>query len=369
MGDTGRRSRLLRGCLCCDPQPKFEAAAVSRRGLIAGGAVAAGAAALGGLGFASNASAQAKPHRIDVHHHISPTPWVEALKKAKRDNGAVNNWTVERSLDDMDKGGVATAVVSPTTPQVSFLDRDEAAHVARASNDFAKKLTVDHPGRFAMFGMLPLPHVDESLKEIEYALDTLKADGICMLTSYGDKWLGHPQFAPVMDELNRRKATVYTHPTTANCCHNLMPEVGDSIIEYSTDTTRTIASLVLSRTSQRCRDINFIFSHGGGTMPFIAERFLRLPKSDKKRYGSWTGEEILAEFKRFHYDTAQASHPMAMAALTKLVPVSQIVFGTDFPYRKATDYAEALPKLFGPDDLKAIDRDNALKLLPHLKAA
>ena len=305
--------------------------------------------------------------RIDVHHHVTPPPWLAALKKAKRNSPPVDNWTVQRSLDDMDKGWVATAVVSPTTPHVSFLDRDEAARVARASNEFSKKLTLDHSGRFAMFGMLPLPHVEESLKEIEYALDTLKADGICMLTSYGDKWLGHPQFAPVMDELNRRKVTVYTHPTAATCCHNLLPEVRDSIIEYGTDTTRTIASLVFSRTSQRHKDINFIFSHAGGTMPFLAERFLRMPQS--KKYASWKEEEILTELQRFHYDTAQSSNAMTIAALTKLVPVSQIVFGTDYPYRNASEYVTALAKLFGPSDLAVIDRENALKILPHLKTA
>ncbi|HVY59437.1 MAG TPA: amidohydrolase family protein [Xanthobacteraceae bacterium] len=365
MKPKGRFGALSGACSCCESQSGFGASALTRRAVLGGGA----AAAFGALASVSPAAAQTKPHRIDVHHHVSPAPWVEVLKKAKLDTPPVSNWSVQKSLDDMDQGGVATAVVSPTTPHVAFLERDEAAHIARASNDFAKKLTADHPGRFAMFGMLPLPHVEESLREIEYALDTLKADGVCVLTSYGDKWLGHPQFAPVMDELNRRKATVYTHPTAANCCHNLLPEVGDSIIEYATDTTRTIASLVLSRTTQRCKDISFIFSHGGGTMPFIAERFLRLPKSDKKRYGSWSEAEILAELKRLHYDTAQASHPTAMAALTRLIPVSQIVFGTDYPYRKATDYVAALGGLFGPDDLKAIDRENALRLLPRLKSA
>ena len=96
----------------------------------------------------------------------------------------------------------------------------------------------DHPGRFGMFAMLPLPYIDECLKEIEYAFDTLKVDGIGMMTSYGDKWLGYPQFAPVFDELNRRKATVYTHPTSPNCCVNLVQGVNDATVDWAADTTR-----------------------------------------------------------------------------------------------------------------------------------
>jgi len=145
--------------------------------------------------------------------------------------------------------------------------------------------------------------------EIAYALDTLKADGIGLLTSYGDKWLGDPAFAPVMEELNRRKAIVYTHPTTASCCGNLIPDVPDAIVEWGTDTTRTIAGLV-SGTAARCRDVTFIFSHGGGTMPFLAERFQRLPQANPKVAARLPGG-VDAELRRFYYDTAQAAHPYA----------------------------------------------------------
>ena len=140
----------------------------------------------------------------------------------------MSGWTPQRSIEDMDKAGIATAMTSPTTPQVGFLPPADAARVAREANEYAKRLMADHPGRFGVFAMLPLPYVDESLKEIEYAFDTLKVDGIGMMTSYGDKWLGHPQFAPVFEELNRRKATVYTHPTSANCCVNLVQGMSDA---------------------------------------------------------------------------------------------------------------------------------------------
>ncbi len=206
-------------------------------------------------------------HRIDAQHHIVAPTWLDAVKKAGLDNPPMSSWTPQRSIEDIDKAGTATPITSPTTPQVGLLSAPDAARIARESNEYAKRLVVDFPRRFGVFAMLPMPHVDESLKEIECAFDTLHADGIGMMTSYGDKWLGYPQFAPVFDELNRRKATVYTHPTAANCCVNLVQGISDAAVEYGADTTRTIVSLIFSGASQRYADINFIFSHGCGVLP------------------------------------------------------------------------------------------------------
>jgi len=279
----------------------------------------------------------------------------------------VRDWTPEKSLADMDRAGVATALTSITTPATRFLDDSGARKVARECNEYSAKLGADSRGRFGTFAAMPMPHVEATLQEIAYALDTLKADGIALLTSYGDKWLGDPAFAPVMSELNRRKAVVYTHPTTANCCGNLLPDVPESIIEWGTDTTRTIASLVFSGTAARCPDVKWIFSHGGGTLPFLTERFVRLPATNKN-LAPRVPNGVEHELRRFHYDTAQAAHPYALASLTKLVPVSQIVFGTDFPYRTAADHVKGLTGYgFSASDLLAIDRENAVRLMPHLE--
>ena len=150
---------------------------------------------------------------------------------------------------------------------------------------------------------------------------------------YGDKFLGDKAFAPVMDELHRRKATAYTHPNEPACCRNLSTGVPSVIIEYGTDTTRTIASLVFSGTAQRCPDINFIFSHGGGTLSALTERFNTQVVSfpDYKARG-FNYDVVMGLLKRFYYDTAQAAHPMALHSLRELVAVSQILFGTDYPY-------------------------------------
>jgi 6-methylsalicylate decarboxylase len=368
---TSRRS--LFACGCCDGpvrdgvQNRYSPAGrVSRRNFVTGGIAAFGVAATAGA--PPRAVAQATPRRIDVHHHISPPVWVDALKKAGLDTPPVTSWTPQRSLDDLDKAGVTTAITSPTLPGVGFLPAAEAAAVARASNEFAAKLSGDYKGRFGRFAQLPMPYVDETLKEIEYALDTLKADGVGFMTSYGDKYLGDAAFAPVMDELNRRKATVFTHPTDPACCKNNLAGFSPIYIEYGTDTTRTIASLIFSHTAERCPDVNFIFCHAGGTMTALTDRFTVQMISSPK-YKDFTGEGVAAQLKRFYYDTAQASNPIAMASLTKLVATSQIVFGSDYPYRTAAEHVKGLSGIFRPDDLVKIDSENVLRLLPHWRAA
>jgi predicted TIM-barrel fold metal-dependent hydrolase len=356
------RHRLFAACTCC-PEP-FAATGVSRRALLTGGAAALVAASVPGKVFA-----QAKPHRIDVHHHIAPPSWLQAMDIIGRKDFPLSNWSVQKTLEDMDKGGVATAMTSPTTPQVTPLGKSVAIRIAREANEYAKKMVTDHPGRFGVFATLPLPHIDESLKEIAYAFDTLQVDGIGMMTSYQDKWLGHPAFDPIWQELNRRKATVYTHPTAANCCANLVQGVPEFVVEFGTDTTRSIASLILSGTSQKYRDINWIWSHGGGALTAFAERFLVQVTMIPPYRDKFTRESMEAELKRFYYDTAAISGGVTLEALAKLVSASQIVYGTDFPYRTAADHTKGVTAFFKGDDLAKVDRENALRLLPRLRPA
>jgi predicted TIM-barrel fold metal-dependent hydrolase len=353
---------FLATCGCCPAPATAKATSVNRRQFVASGVATLGV----GVSIAEPARllAQAQPNRIDVHHHISPVPWVDALKKARPDSPPVNNWTPQKSLDDMDQGGVATAIVSPTLPAVGFLGAKDAAMVARASNEWTRKFADDHKGRFGMFAMLPMPHPDETLKEIEYSLDTLKADGVSFMTSYGDKYLGDAVFTPVMEELNRRKATAYTHPNDPACCVNNLAGFSPLFIEYGTDTTRTIASLIFTRTTARVPDINFIFSHAGGTVTSLTDR-LTFQMMLFPKYQEFTGAGVMAELRRFFYDTAQAANPIAMASLTKMVATSQILFGTDYPYRTTAQQATELAKVFNAEDMRKIDRENALKLVPR----
>ena len=165
--------------------------------------------------------------------------------------------------------------------------------------------------------MLPFPHVDACLAEIAYAFDTLKVDGVGCMTSYGDKWLGYAEFEPVWEELNRRKATVYTHPTAANCCVNLVRGIDAAYLEFGIDTTRSIFSLVFSGSSQKNKDINWIFSHGGGALTAFAERFLVQAISRPPYAGKVTRATVEGELNRFYYDTAQVANPVTLSAMAQ----------------------------------------------------
>lgn len=174
----------------------------------------------------------------------------------------------------MDRSGTETAILSITTPGFYFGERDEVRKVVRESNEYAAKLRSDHKGRFGSFAALPATDTDGALREMEYVLDTLKADRIGLFSNYGDIWLGDETLKPLHQELNRRKAVVYVHPIEGNCCRNIVKDVTDTVVEYGADTTRTIASLIFSGTTTRYPEITWIFSHAGGMMPFVIERFV-----------------------------------------------------------------------------------------------
>lgn len=305
---------------------------------------------------------------IDVHAHLTPPAYVADLAGAGDLQPPTLNWTIGKHIEDMDKAGVELSILSVTTPGVWFKDVPRARRLARLTNDFAADLRQKHPARISQFAAIPLPDTEGSLKEIEYGLDVLKADGIAVFTNYGDKWLGDPAFAPVMDELNRRKVTLYTHPISADCCANIQPYLRDAMVEYGTDTTRAIASWIFNGCGARWPDIKVIWSHAGGTMPFLIERFDRAGiVPDLKKH---MPQGFRAEAAKYFYDTAQSANDVSMGALRKVVPMSQIVFGTDFPFRTADDHVQRLIKggVFNEAELARIYRANALPLLPRLKA-
>jgi predicted TIM-barrel fold metal-dependent hydrolase len=314
------------------------------------------------------ASAGGRLYRIDTHHHAFPPDYVAELRTRKLANAFVSNWSVAKTLDDMDRAGVATSILSVSNPGVAFADAPAARRLARDCNEYVARLAADNPGRFGSFALLPAQDIDGSLREIEYALDVLKADGVCLFTNYGDKWLGHQSLSPLMAELNRRKAVLYTHPAVAKCCGNLLPDVSPRVIELGTDTTRAITDLVISGTAARCPDVRFIFSHGGGTLPFLAERLVKMPAFDPRLLPR-VPNGVMHELQRFYYDTAWIANPAPLAALTKFIAVSQILFGSDYPYMEGGEQVTGLIEHgFSAAELLAIDRDNALRLMPRLKA-
>jgi predicted TIM-barrel fold metal-dependent hydrolase len=341
----------------------------SRREFLKGLAVT-GAGALLASGPARGQSPAAR--RIDVHQHFVSPDYLALLtrKNASSPVPGFNAWkgyAPERNLAEMDKAGVATAMLSQTAPGVWFGDVNEARRAARDMNEYAAaKMVGNFKGRFGLFAVLPLPDVEGSLREIEYAFDTLKVEGVGLLTSYEDKWLGDAQFAPVFDELNRRKAVVYTHPLEANCCRYSITGVTPQTLEYPTDTTRTIMSLIVSNTATRCPDIKFIFSHAGGTIVSIAGRFLGNAVTAENLAKPTEANSRMHHIRRFYYDTAGSANAVQMQSLKLLVPASQIVFGTDFPFANpAATVAGLETSGFSTEELRGIYRENALKVLPR----
>jgi len=308
--------------------------------------------------------------RIDIHQHFV-SPSFLAMLAAKNAVAPVpgfaawKGYSPARAVEALDRVGIATAMLSITAPGVWFGDVQEARKLAREMNEYAAaKMVGDYKGRFGLFAVLPLPDVPGSLQEVAYAFDALKADGVGVLTSYGSAWLGDASFAPLLEELNRRKAVVYTHPTDAMCCQNLIPRVANQMLEYPTDTTRTIVSLIVSEAATRYPDIKFIFSHAGGTITSIAGRLLGAEMTADNLSRTPAANSRLFHLRRFYYDTAGSANPVNMNALKTLVPTSQILFGTDAPFFDGAPQAASLQTAgFTADELRSVERENAAKLL------
>lgn len=313
------------------------------------------------------------PFRIDIHQHFVSPSFLAALTARSATTavpGLVNwkDWTPARALEALDQNGIATAMLSMTAPGVSFGTAEDARRHARELNDYAMSAMVGtYKGRFGLFAVLPLPDVEGSLREIAYAFDTLKVAGVGLLTSYGNQWLGDTAFAPLWQELNRRKAVVYTHPTDASCCPNLVPGVNAQMFEYPTDTARAIISLVASGTAATYPDIRFIFSHGGGTITSVVGRLVGPSANGDGVLKPAAPDSRLAQLRRFYYDTAGAANQINMGALKALASASHIVFGSDAPFfDPAPTVAGLQGSGFTAAELRAVERDNALALLPTL---
>jgi predicted TIM-barrel fold metal-dependent hydrolase len=259
---------------------------------------------------------------------------------------------------------------------------EKANAFAREANEYGAKAMQMNPRRLGFFAALPGRNIDASLKEIEYAFDTLKCDGVALFTNLGDKWWGDPVFLPIFDELNRRKSAVFFHPTVANCCHNLAG-LGDGVVEFDFDTTRTVVSLLYNGVLARCQDIRWIINHSGAAIPALAGRIKdRVPGSSTNTLGpsnaivgkptegksEKTPNGVYAELKRLYYECAHAAYPMPIAALRAFAPSTQYLFGTDFPIEPMESTVTQIPGLKLPADIQhALDRGNAERLWPKFK--
>jgi len=330
---------------------------------------ALGASVLLNLSGPTAVAQTGNPRRLDLHHHFVSPSWMDSLTaknaiKPVQGFETFKGYSPAKAIEAMEKGAVETSFLSVTTPGIWFGNIDETRRAARELNEYAAKLRSDYKGRYGIFAVLPLPDVDASLREIEYAYDTLKVDGIGFLSSYHDRLLGDETFAPMWEELNRRRAIVYTHATAPDCCMwNFVPKVSSITVEFSSDISRTIVNLIESGTANRTPNVTYIWSHGGGTI--FSARYLGNSGSMESLEKTATPNSKLFHLRRFYYDTASAADYVHIQLMKMIVGTSQIVFGTDFPWGTPASIAAELQKSnLTADELRGIDRDNALRFLP-----
>jgi len=314
-----------------------------------------------------------KPKRIDVHHHILPPNFVSALNSLNipwTGGPEVPSWSLQQAHDMMGAMGIDAAVASPSPGVYWGGDTGFAVKLARETNEFVADVVRDDSEHFGGFATIPLPDVGASLEEVEYAYDTLGLDGVVLYTSQGDRYLGDRSYDPFFEELDRRKAIVFIHPTT-------IPPGADAtgltipfgVAEFTFDTTRAVMNMLYSGTLERYPSIRYIVSHAGGTIPYLAWRIAgasylpelrdRAPKNDG-----------LALLQELYYDTALSTSEFVFGALKEFVPMSQVLFGSDFPYigpavLQAERYGLENSKVLDDAARAAIDRGNALTLFPR----
>jgi predicted TIM-barrel fold metal-dependent hydrolase len=311
------------------------------------------------------------PHRIDTHHHPYAKVYVQKTGEVLKHTThafyeRLTKWHPDQAIAALDKSGIAVSVLSISTPSVWLGGAQASRDFARECNEAAAEMQQDYKGRFGHFAALPLPDTEGCLHEIEYALDELHADGFALTTNYVDKYPGDDAFAAVFDELNRRKAVVYFHPTAASFAFNVIPNIPPPTIEFPFDTTRAITSLLFGGTFHRCPNIRWIFSHGGGALPMLASRLAGLAKN-RPELNARVPNGVMHELSKLYVDVVGVTTPGALRAVLDIVPMSHLLFGSDFPFWDPDITIKGLAGLkLSAADLQAIERENALKLLPNL---
>ena len=312
--------------------------------------------------------------RIDVHHHVLP----EFYKDAQRAVGITGtayrgfpDWTPENSLALMADHRIASTILSFTAPGIYFGDLAQTRDLARRCNDYLAGLAQDHPGRFGGFAFLPLPDMDASLAEIERIVEDLKLDGIALLTSVDERYIGHPDFEPVYEELNRRRVVTFIHPCSPPGTEARDWNIPRMIIDFPFETTRVATNLILNGVMERHPDIRFILSHAGGALPFLAHRIAIFDKKTSLQKNYPKG--ALAHMKRFYVDTALSGDKVPLDALSGIIDPSHILFGSDYPYVSEDVVATETAGLdsydgFDAAAFAAINRGNAVNLFPRFAA-
>jgi predicted TIM-barrel fold metal-dependent hydrolase len=312
------------------------------------------------------------PGAIDVHAHYLP----ETYRTALHENGhsqpdgfpQIPTWSAEEHVAAMDRLGIATSLLSISSPGVFLGDEAATNDRAREVNEAGRRAVVDHPGRFGLLASLPLPDVDAAIAEIAYCCDHLDVVGFATLTNIGGTYLGDPAFQPVFDELDRRGARLFIHPTSPACWEYTSFGRPRPMLEFFFDTTRTICDLVLNGTIARHPEIEFLVPHAGATLPLVADRvsvFSLLLAVDPT-------VDVLRDLGRLHFDLAGFPLPRQFDALLTLTTIEHLHYGSDYPFTPEFAAAMARDRLAEvgdpPGSLLEALRSNTEHLFPSLCA-
>jgi 6-methylsalicylate decarboxylase len=308
---------------------------------------------------------------IDVHHHILPAEYVDAVGRetvaAQGSSGRVPAWSVQDALERMDAAGIQTAITSISAPGLVSLAPDLERRTARSCNEFAAGMMRDHPGRFGLFSTLPMHNIDATLTEATYAFDQFSADGVCMLSNAGGRYPGDVFFHPLYEELDRRHAVVFVHPTAASSIVP-MQDLSPSMIEFPFDTARAACSLIIGGVTQSYPNIRWILSHAGGALPYLCGRLDTLITNNPRLHQK-VPHGFRAELSKFYFDTALSANPITIAALCELSSTSRLLFGTDYPYGPKAQVADAVLSVEAIDwkegEMVGVQNKNALALFPR----
>src|SRR3984957_2080270 len=312
------------------------------------------------------------PRVIDVHHHILPDFFWRETNDAAHPVGGIAPppWDADLMLSFMDEAGVDVAIISISTPGVHTGDDARARSLARRCNELSAQLIQSHPGRLDCFAALPLPDVDGALAELAYALDVLKLDGVVLFSNANGVYLGEASFEPVFEELERRKAVVFVHPTASPdpSAHHL--GLPDSLLDFTADTTRALAQMHYSNRFARTPSVKYIFSHAGGTAPYLAGRWGIVDEMNVIPGGAARGTAA-ETFRKLYWDTALSWSEPVLHTLSEIAGSDKILFGTDFPYLRRDLGVNCVQRLEQSAELTTDERTgvlsgNAIKLFPRL---
>lgn len=314
-----------------------------------------------------------EPCRIDVHNHIIPSAYLRELAGigiADSLGRAFPEWSAEKTLAVMDANGIRAAVTSLSSPGVYFGDALFARKAARLCNEASAKLVRDYPSRFGAFATLPLPDTAAALDELSFAMDTLRLDGVVVLSNIAGTYMGDVKFEELYAELDRRKAVVYVHPTDPVAGNPLGKEIPTFLMEVTFDTTRAIFNLLYKGVLDRYPNTSWIFSHAGGALPYLTWR-INLGQYVLPEAAASVPKGVPYYLGRLYYDTGLSANPYVFRSLRELVTPGQILFGTDFPFAPEILSAETVKGIgaydgFSAEDREKIEFSNALRLFPRL---